>query len=396
MQVATRRDLAGYLEDRMAKSYVELRDAQQLKPESSLVKTYMIEAHVGGTGSHDDLMRLLRDAVASACQAGAKRAEVLETDEERFVLLDVQARLGATRLYVDASDARFWLAHSMDHSTAVDWVVDRLTSVTPDLDTAWLPVALLEEMAQKGSFRGLGLDYDRRPFLDCDDDDAEGVSYFKMQLWGNRAHDVLARLRQDGAFPHETTLAKVKVKSWLDGHDGAFTVDDVKFNGKVTARGTSFQCHNNLVTDLYRRYAAMIGAIEAVGRVRWEYDDSRARLRGTPVHLHIPKHGLDPADLCARLFTCGSPFRLWGLPVPISPDYYRVCAVDLHVGHALDFEVSPEWVRVYLGPETCGNTVVRLLTNLQHSLDARTEARIHGRSISELQPADGEPLHRHV
>jgi len=284
----------------------------------------------------------------------------------------------------------------MDHSTAVDWVVDRLTSAAPQLDTAWLPVALLEAAARRGSFRGLGLDYDRRPLLDSDDDEAEGVSYFKMQLWGNRAQDVLARLRQDRAFPHETTLAKVKVKSWLDGHDGAFSVDDIKFNGKVTARGTSFQCHNDLVTGLYRRYAAMIRGIEAAGRVRWETDGPRTRLRGSAVHFRIPKHKLGASELCSGLFTCAKPFRLWGVPVCIAEDYYRVCAVDLHVGHALDFEISPEWVRVYLGPETCGNTVVRLLTNLQHSLDAKTEAEIDGRSISELQPADGEPVHRDV
>jgi hypothetical protein len=42
------------------------------------------------------------------------------------------------------------------------------------------------------------------------------------------------------------------------------------------------------------------------------------------------------------------------------------------VGHPVRLEITSHWLRVLLGPETCGNTLARLVANLQHRFDART------------------------
>ena len=56
-----------------------------------------------------------------------------------------------------------------------------------------------------------------------------------MQLWGNKSADVFNVLRAHGAFPHETTLSKVKIKFSLDGEqNGNFSLDDIKYDGKIT------------------------------------------------------------------------------------------------------------------------------------------------------------------
>ena len=82
----------------------------------------------------------------------------------------------------------------------------------------------------------------------------------------------------------------------------------------------------------------------------------------------------DLTVFCERIFSCGQPFRLWGVPVPLGSDYYRVRAVDLHVGTPIDFEVAPEFVRVYLPAGSCGNSVMRMYTNLQHHYDSLVRA----------------------
>jgi len=385
--IATRRDLAGHFEHRMNRSYVALRQGRRLPYDSSLVKTYLVEAHVPGGGGHDDVVRLLRGiACDSTGPFRAPHDAVRETAEELFVALVLPtARPGAeARIYVDASDPRFWLLHSMEASHRVDWCVQRLTRSSTNLDTAWLFVALLERVANMGAFRGLGLDYDRRPLLDSHDGDEPTVTFLKMQLWGNRAREVLETLRRAEAFPHETTLAKVKVKFWLDGRREAFSVDDVKFNGKVTARGTSFQCHLALLGELYGRYARIIEAIESRARVTWEEVGGGRRVSGVPVYFRFARDAGTPTELCARLFTCAEPFRLWGVPTPVSDDYIRVSAVDLHAGQPLALEITREWIRVYLHRSSCGNTIARLLTNLQHTIDAQVEAEIDGLRLSEL------------
>jgi len=44
-------------------------------------------------------------------------------------------------------------------------------------------------------------------------------------------------------------------------------------------------------------------------------------------------------------------------------------AVDLHIGQRLGVEVGRDWMRLYLQAGTCGNTVARLVSNLQTRFD---------------------------
>lgn len=83
-------------------------------------------------------------------------------------------------------------------------------------------------------------------------------------------------------------------------------------------------------------------------------------------------HSTSPADDVAKLFNAKEPFRLWGVPERV-PEGWYADAVDLHVGHPLRMDVLRDRIRVILEPETCGNTLARLLVNLQQRLDARAK-----------------------
>lgn len=51
----------------------------------------------------------------------------------------------------------------------------------------------------------------------------------------------------------------------------------------------------------------------------------------------------------------------------------RVHAVDLHVGRRLVVEIGNDFLRVYLPTEACGNSLLRLYTNLQHTFDSKVQ-----------------------
>src|SRR5439155_3391726 len=132
-------------------------------------------------------------------------------------------------LHVDASNPRFWLIHSTAKSTEVDPIIQKLVNNTNEFDNVWLPIQLLTRIAGFGTLRGLGLDYDRRAVPDVDfEAPAAPVQFLKIQLWGNRAGDVLRILKQQDAFPDATTLSKVKVKYFLYRADEAFCIADIK------------------------------------------------------------------------------------------------------------------------------------------------------------------------
>ena len=87
--------------------------------------------------------------------------------------------------------------------------------------------------------------------------------------------------------------------------------------------------------------------------------------------IEFPHHVEDLPALMANLFTCREPFRLWAVPQEVAAGQWEANAVDLHVGHTIRLEITSRWLRVLLGPHTCGNTLARLVANLQHRFDAR-------------------------
>jgi len=376
-RIQTRQEMAQLLHDRMNKTYSTLLERQELEPETSLVKTYLVEAHLREDASFDEVHNLLATNFTSDVIGEHRSALVHRMQDETLFTLATNYKREPITIFVDASNTRFWLLHSMNSSIALDWLVDRLVRTGQDLDSAWIPVDLLEWASKHGAFRGLGLDYDRRLVPDVDFE-APGapVEFLKMQLWGNKAGEVLRILREEGAFPSETTLSKVKVKYWLSRDRGdEFSIDDIKYNGKVTARGTSFQSHITFVGNVYRRYAELIRTIEERFSLGWSLTDGRVDLQGELVNLFFARPIQNLETFCASIFSPFAPFRLWGVPIPLGDDFYKVSALDLHAGSRMDLEIAPEFIRVYLKHGSCGNTLVRLYTNLQHHYDARIEAR---------------------
>ena len=81
--------MAQYLNDRMTKSYTELLEAKKLEVDTSLVKTYLIEAHVADTGErkyspHDKIEKLLQEIVETCRFTKVGKGHVSETEEEGF------------------------------------------------------------------------------------------------------------------------------------------------------------------------------------------------------------------------------------------------------------------------------------------------------------------------
>src|SRR5262249_17715817 len=138
-------------------------------------------------------------------------SSVTPAEESLLYTVSIRLREEHVFLYLDLANPRFWLLHSIAASTSLDPIIRRLaTSVV--LDRVWLAADFLEGVSQLGSFRGLGLDYDRTAFSSLEMEEHEAALQLKMQLWGNKARDILGMLRDRSAFPHETTLSKVKVK----------------------------------------------------------------------------------------------------------------------------------------------------------------------------------------
>ena len=375
MIAENRRELVRFLEDRMRRTHYRGAKQGQSERLSVPIKTYLIEARGTVTANEARVVGLadqLRQIAADRILRKRLSAEVHASEEPDLATLcgHYNGRQ-AVSLYVDRVGPRCWLLHTAATSAAADWIVGRLAKAGSGIAQACIPEEMLEKLADLGSFRGLALDHDRRFHLNRESD-AEGAParFTKMQLRGMHARQLLALMRREDAFRHSTTLSRIQVRFQPDHDDKTvFCLEDIRYDGKITTRGTSFAAHLTVVDTLKTAYCREIEKLDshyAIGA-----DAESGVLSGRSLAIHTGRPIRDLMTFSLMVFSASAPFRLWGVPVTVSKDCVRVRAVDLNMGGRLDFEVMPEFIRIFLPSGTSGNTVVRFYTHMQHHFDSR-------------------------
>jgi hypothetical protein len=167
---------------------------------------------------------------------------------------------------------------------------------------------------------------------------------------------------------HALALEKVEVQ--VQDEEFGFAREAVGRQGCFAAVGDSFALHQAFVRETIARYRELVEAVER-RLLRWSGDaDQGLQLGGGAIALELsePLHDLD--GFLQSLFSCREPFRLWGIPDEVADGVWQAEAVDLHVGQPLRIQLSDRWLRLMLGEGSCGNTVARLVANLQHGVDS--------------------------
>ena len=97
-------------------------------------------------------------------------------------------------------------------------------------------------------------------------------------------------------------------------------------------------------------------------------------MTGTPIELLFSRPLADFDGFLSQIFSSRAPFRLWASIGDYGDNYAEIEAVDLHVGSRIRLEISPEMIRIHLRRNGCGNSVARLISNLQHHVDGNISA----------------------
>jgi hypothetical protein len=395
IDVSTRRQMAETLDAVMNSSYAGLVDELKLKRGHSLLKTYLVEAHTSRKASQEDLLQLLKNSFEKSKKGSRLSAIVSETHDAKLFKVQGTGRREKFIFFVDAADSRFWLTHSIARSEVSDVEIESLLRSNQQLDSAWMPAELLNKIQGFGESRGLGLDFDRRyfdapirrrsskssekPHLDDDGTElrrvtkADHFEYVKMQLWGTGAQRILTALA-DADLGNSTTVSKVRLKTQSSEDSKLFSLTDVKFDGKITGRGTSFDVYNALLIEILKRYSNAILRTESIYKLSWVKDGVSAKISGEPLYISLGE-GIDDLEyFCLKVFSGHEPFRLLGRPIRRNSNFFTVSAIDLHINQRVDFEISRNTMTIFLPQATCGNSVMRLYTNLQHYLSSDVKA----------------------
>jgi hypothetical protein len=173
-------------------------------------------------------------------------------------------------------------------------------------------------------------------------------------------------------------------------------------NGRVTNRSESFRDHRSHVLFVVRIYERLLKSTESqawysiaprqtVGKPR-----QFGKIVGAPVVIRFAE-ALEPEVfdqwIHATFERKRNRFRLWGHPIRLGPTKVHVYGVDRHLWRPLFLELTARGCTAIIPNGTCGNTVHRLVTNIQRYLDPGANAFIGDKPYDKVveESADGVP-----
>jgi len=170
---------------------------------------------------------------------------------------------------------------------------------------------------------------------------------------------------------------------------------DVYFDGRFTNRSdsmTSLRQTVEVVTSIYRY------ATEMAEEASWPQTVDVAT-SGRPISLGMPllvkfSQELELATFerwIASLRRKNNRFRLWGNPINLGPGKVHIYAVDNHLWQPIDLEITRGHLYALLPSGTCGNTIHRLVANIQRFVDPKLETYIGDQKYEDFiaqAPAD--------
>lgn len=282
--------------------------------------------------------------------------------------------------WVDRLQARFWVFHTTGASAAAAaWLKDRVES-RRDTDWMWLPSAHLRYIAPAALSRRVRTEFDGKRLVGSDD----AARDLKVQLSGSHAELLLDKIADLPEYRSAVSFNSIEID--IDDPDLGPLRESVRRWGAFAAHGEQFTHHAQFVQLVINRYAHLVESIEdlalrfeplaagtshmtpATASTLQNADMGGASFAGTPIGIRFSRPIPDLPSFCEELFSSRAPFRLWGQPA-VTEDEALVEAVDLHVGQRIGVELGRDWMRIYLHAGSCGNTVARLVSNLQMRFD---------------------------
>jgi hypothetical protein len=268
-------------------------------------------------------------------------------------------------LYLDTFFSRFWKLYNIEESSVIDRFIDQFANNILRIDSLWMPHQMLNELEKGLKNVGFSIRF-KQEVLNEEELSEEEISQLSMRLWskGSKPSNEIVTLLEKNGFP--TTKTSTRLLNETDNE--IKFLDEVYYDGKITvSKGTDIEEHVQFVDHIIDEYAKKMIMIEAE-RMYLEPKDIGLKVHGNPFELKFSKNQ-SIEKLAVKLTNSTKPFRIWGVVHDKDEDFLRIAGVDTHTGDKFDIDLMPDYGRIYLPKNACGNLIFRLYTNIQHALD---------------------------
>lgn len=358
------------LSSRMGNVKAALLADQRLDYGLTKVKSYFLEAHPARSAKFDSNLPFV-DFLSSSIDF----LQAYATNDDNLFVLQRQREDSQDRTleyYLDARDDRYWIVHTLDESVNSDHFISKLIAAHPYFDRFWIPSTLLKEWAD--STVTTDKEVTRRMEVSSEALTDWGLQYngelsgtqrkFKVSLEAD-GDDKIFDLFNSPLLKGSRTLHK---KTHVIDSGEVYTSSDVYSYGKVTNHGGIAGHYLSYLKSIKERYKSRVTDIE--DNYSFGFRKPIGKFQGEPLTIELDSVSIEDIEIFAnKISDPQSDFRLFGIPES-RPGYALIRAVDLHIGQSIDIEVTPNAIRLILLDGTCGNSVLRFITNIQRFVDS--------------------------
>lgn len=349
-----------------------------------LLKSYVLET-VTGSSRPNMLERIL--------ERSGLHCEAIDSDQSLYRIVD-QRRQGIA--VAESFNDRYLALYTLLPSQRSDSLVRKAVASNPMLDHIWLSSQTFR--ALWGHIRAVnsGRRYGRITFeheslfdLPVDSEEPDGfederrASRFTMVDRLEEIARQMEPLQRSYAPLHSITHMRIPADS-RGGHD-------LYYDGKVTNRSDSFLDHRNSLRYVVDVYSRLTTKVEDRLWFSESDDGDGFGLQGSVAEL-IFSEPLSDSTFRRWVMTLfnrrRNRFRISGFHTWLGDRKVHANAIDQHLWQPIILELTPERVLAVLPKGTCGNTVNRLISNVQRFVDPDVHAYIGDSEYGELVPRE--------
>jgi hypothetical protein len=373
----SREDIFNYLEE-YSQSSKEQIDNYKMK--NTLLKSYVFETF---DQSLFESSNVLTESMNVQNLFGDKKHSLHQIDEELFILNENDKLIG----FIEQINSRFCTLYTTESSKYSDHLAMTYVKKSSILDSLWISGKMYDNLLEEITsihhperFTKMKFEFNamfEKNFQIKNEIIEHKVSSVSLVEELGGIVDKLNGVRKYFSSFHSVGSLRFPSHVGKGGHD-------VYQNGKFTNRSDSFSDHRMQLKQIVAIYQNMTERLEQktwieVESIKGKDISVNNSFKASPVTIRFskPLSSFVLNNFIEYTFPKGrEPFKIYGEIKRVSEERVHIYGVDLHLWQNVILDLSTEEFILFLPKGTCGNTIHRLVTNIQRFLDPQIDVFI--------------------
>jgi hypothetical protein len=371
----SREDIFNFLEE-YSQNTKEQIDNYKMK--NTLLKSYVFETF---DESLLDSSQILAEPINVQNLFGDKNHNLQQVDEELYTLYENDNFIG----FIEQLNSRFCTLYTTESSKYSDHLAQNYVKKSTILDSLWISGKMYDSFLNDITsvhhperFTKMKFEYNamfEKNYTNKDEIVEHKVSSVSLVEELGGIVEKLNGVR--GYFSSFHSVGSLRFPSHVGkgGHD-------VYQNGKFTNRSDSFSDHRMQLKQIVSVYQNMTERLERKVWIELEKMANKDTIingsfKASPVTIKFSKPLREYVfnNFVEYTFPKGrDPFKVYGEIKRISEKRVHIYGVDLHLWQNVILDLSTDEFILFLPKGTCGNTIHRLVTNIQRFLDPESKS----------------------